>query len=115
MRSLDVQAAPLLLLYKIFITNMRNSAMVVTFQSIPETIALCISSTLFYLFMLFISVFNLQVVAEQLFSKAADVYALGMVLWEMLTWQMPWGDLNCFQVISCGLSINTCMDSLLTN
>ena len=40
----------------------------------------------------------LQVVAYQQYSKAADVYSFGIILWELLTWQVPWGDLNPFQV-----------------
>ena len=41
---------------------------------------------------------NMQVVAEQEWSKTADVYSLGIILWEMMTWQLPWGDMNSFQV-----------------
>lgn len=40
----------------------------------------------------------LQAVASQDYSKAADVYSFGIVLWELLTWQIPWGDHNPFQV-----------------
>ncbi len=40
----------------------------------------------------------LQAVAHQDYSKAADVYSFGIVLWELLTWQIPWGDHNPFQV-----------------
>ncbi len=42
----------------------------------------------------------LQVVALQKYSKAADVYSFGIVLWELMTWQVPWDDLNPFQVIN---------------
>ncbi len=41
---------------------------------------------------------TLQAVASQDYSKAADVYSFGIVLWELLTWQIPWGDHNPFQV-----------------
>ena len=40
----------------------------------------------------------LQAVAHQDYSKAADVYSFGIILWELLTWQIPWGDYNPFQV-----------------
>lgn len=40
-----------------------------------------------------------EVVAYQQYSKAADVYSFGIILWELLTWQVPWGDLNPFQIM----------------
>jgi hypothetical protein len=30
--------------------------------------------------------------------QAADVYSFGVVLWELLTWQEPWGGANAFHV-----------------
>ena len=48
----------------------------------------------------------MQVVANQEFSKAADVYSLGIILWEVMTWQMPWKDCNCFQVSVISITIS---------
>ncbi|KAA6419315.1 MAG: PAS domain-containing tyrosine kinase [Trebouxia sp. A1-2] len=40
-----------------------------------------------------------EAVVSQNYSKAADVYSFGIVLWELLTWQIPWGDYNPFQIM----------------
>ena len=37
---------------------------------------------------------------EKISGTAADVYAYGVILWEMLTGQKPWEDLNPFQVVA---------------
>ena len=41
-----------------------------------------------------------EVVTDQAYSTAADVYSFGLILWELLTWQLPWADLGPFQVIT---------------
>lgn len=38
-----------------------------------------------------------EVVTQQNYSKAADVYSYGLILWEFLTWQLPWAELGPFQ------------------
>jgi hypothetical protein len=37
----------------------------------------------------------------QAYSKAADVFSFGVILWELITWQMPWEELGVFQVSLC--------------
>lgn len=34
----------------------------------------------------------------QAYSKAADVFSFGVILWELITWQMPWEEMGVFQV-----------------
>ncbi|KAA6428246.1 MAG: PAS domain-containing tyrosine kinase [Trebouxia sp. A1-2] len=40
-----------------------------------------------------------EVLAGSHYGKAADVYAFGVILWEILTWQVPWDDLGPWQVV----------------
>ena len=46
----------------------------------------------------------------QAYSKAADVFSFGVVLWELITWQMPWEELGVFQVCTgLNLMLSTCL------
>lgn len=40
-----------------------------------------------------------EVVKEHDYSKAADVYSFGIIMWEMMTWRLPWEELNPFQIM----------------
>ena len=33
-----------------------------------------------------------EVLKSQAFSPKSDVYSYGIIMWEMLTWQLPWPD-----------------------
>ena len=49
-----------------------------------------------------------EVLAGSHYDRAADVYAFGVILWEILTWQVPWDDLGPWQVSAisnCSLTI----------
>lgn len=39
-----------------------------------------------------------EVLAGKRYDCAADVYSFGIILWELLTWQIPWEDLGPWQV-----------------
>ena len=40
-----------------------------------------------------------EVLAGKRYDCAADVYSFGIILWELLTWQIPWEDLGPWQVL----------------
>ena len=42
-----------------------------------------------------------EVLAGKSYDCASDVYSFGMILWEMMTWQVPWEELGPWQVGFC--------------
>ena len=42
-----------------------------------------------------------EVLAGKSYDCASDVYSFGMILWEMMTWQVPWEELGPWQVGGC--------------
>ena len=51
-----------------------------------------------------------EVVTHQQYSKASDVYSFGVILWELLTWKLPWENLGPFQVSRRVYSLPGCCD-----
>lgn len=45
-----------------------------------------------------------EVLAGKRYDCAADVYSFGIILWELLTWQIPWDDLGPWQACDDHLS-----------
>lgn len=50
-------------------------------------------------------------VTHQQYSKASDVYSFGVILWELLTWKLPWENLGPFQVRLRICSLPACCDA----
>ena len=48
----------------------------------------------------------------QAYSKAADVFSFGVILWELVTWQLPWEELGVFQVGNHPLFLLAAMPAL---
>lgn len=42
-----------------------------------------------------------EVLAGKSYDCAADVFSFGIILWELLTWHIPWEDLGPWQVGLC--------------
>ncbi|KAL4422385.1 hypothetical protein ABPG75_008582 [Micractinium tetrahymenae] len=40
-----------------------------------------------------------EVIKEQQYTKASDVYAFGLIMWELLTWELPFIELTNFQIM----------------
>ena len=38
-----------------------------------------------------------EVLAGKSYTRAADVYSFGVILWELATWRIPWEDLGPWQ------------------
>lgn len=40
-----------------------------------------------------------EIIRDALFGKPGDVYAFGLIMWEMITWMLPYDALSAFQMI----------------
>ena len=48
-----------------------------------------------------------EVLRSQSYNEKSDVYSMGVILWELLTNEEPWGDKTAMQVISTQNSQHT--------
>ena len=40
-----------------------------------------------------------EIIRDALFTKPGDVYAFGLIMWEMITWELPYDSMSSFQMI----------------
>ena len=40
-----------------------------------------------------------EIIRDALFTKPGDVYAFGLIMWEMITWELPYDGMSSFQMI----------------
>ena len=54
-----------------------------------------------------------EVITRQEYSKAADIFSFGIILWELLVWRLPWEELGPFQVGANPAITSVCHLSML--
>jgi serine/threonine protein kinase len=40
-----------------------------------------------------------EIIRDALFTKSGDVYAFGLIMWEMISWELPFDGMSAFQMI----------------
>lgn len=40
-----------------------------------------------------------EIIRDALFTKPGDVYAFGLIMWEMITWELPYDSMSSFQMM----------------
>ena len=49
-----------------------------------------------------------EILSGRGYTFSSDVYSFGVIMWEFLTWQIPWHECGPWQVIHCSRHETTC-------
>ena len=50
-----------------------------------------------------------EILSGRGYTFSSDVYSFGVIMWEFLTWQIPWHECGPWQVLACPLLASTAL------